>query len=55
MTEIVGLDTTEVSFVLQLSKKTISRYRQKFRVLGNVDTGVIDRPYACISMHPHEE
>ena len=24
-------------------------------MLGNVDTGVIGRRYACISMHPHEK
>ena len=55
LTEIVGLDIQDVSFYLQLLKKTISRYINTFRMLGNVDTAVIGRPYTCISMHPHEE
>ena len=49
---------TEVSFYLQLSKKTISRYTHKFRMLGSVDTAVIGIGhiiYTCISMHPHGE
>ena len=31
------------------------RISRKFRMLGHVDTAVIDRPYACVAMHPHEE
>ena len=55
LTEIVGLSVEEVSFYLQLSQKTISRYVNKFRIIGNVSTAVIGRPYGCISIHPHEE
>ena len=54
LTEIVGVDVQDASFYLQLLKKTISRYINTFRMLGNVDTAVIGRPYTCISMHPHE-
>ena len=38
-----------------MSKRTIYRYVEKFRRLGNVDTAVIGRPYSSITMHPHEE
>ena len=55
MTEILGFDINEVSILLQMSRKTISRYLQKFQRLGHVDTCVIGRPYACIAMHLHEE
>ena len=55
LVEIVGLGVQEVSIYLNMSPKTISRYVNKFRRLGNVNTGVIGRPYACISIHPHEE
>lgn len=55
LTEIMGFHMDEVSILLQMSKKTISRYIRKFRMLGHVDTAVIGRPYACIAMHPHEE
>ena len=55
MTEILGFDINEVSILLEMSRKTISRYLQKFQRLGHVDTCVIGRPYACIAMHPHEE
>lgn len=55
MTKILGFDINEVSILLQMSKKTISRYLQKFQRLGHVDTCLIGRPYACIAMHPHEE
>ena len=54
LTEIVGVHVQDVSFYLQLLKKTISRYIHKFRMLENVDTAVIGRTYTCISMHPHE-
>ena len=55
LTEILGLENREVSFLLQLSPKTISRYRQKFRTLGNINSEILGRPYASISIHPHEE
>ena len=55
LTEILGLENREVSFLLQLSPKTISRYRQKFRILGNINSEILGRPYASISIHPHEE
>ena len=55
LTEILGFEINKVSLLLQMSKKTISRYVRKFRMLGHVDTAVIGRPYACIAMHPHEE
>ena len=55
LAEILGFGIDEVSLLLQISTKTISRYVRKFRVLGHVDTAVIGRPYACIAMHPHEE
>ena len=55
MAEILGFDINEVSILLQMSRKTISRYLQKFQRLGHVDTCVICRPYACIAMHPHED
>ena len=45
----------KVSILLQMSKRTIYRYVEKFRRLGNVDTAVIGRPYSSIAMHPHEE
>ena len=49
LTEIVGLSVEEVSFYLQLSQKTISRYDQ-FRTMRNASTAVI----GSISIHPHE-
>ena len=55
LTEIMGFQIDEVSVLLQMSKTTISRYRQKFHRIGNVDTAVIGRPYSCIAMQPHEE
>ena len=55
LTEILGFEIDEVSVLLQMSKRTIYRYVEKFRRLGNVDTAVIGRPYSCIAMHPHEE
>ena len=55
LTEILGFEIDEVSLLLQISTKTISRYVRKFRMLGHVDTAVIGRPYTCIAMHPHEE
>ena len=55
LTEILGFDINEVSILLQMSRKTISRYLQIFERLGHVDTCVIGRPYACIAMHPHEQ
>ncbi len=45
----------EVSVLLQMSKRTIARYVQKFWRKGNVCTAVIGRPYSCVAMHPHEE
>ena len=53
LTVIMGLEIDEVSLLLQISKRTISRYVQKFNAVGKVDTAVIGRPY--IAMHPHEE
>ncbi|CAB4034733.1 Hypothetical predicted protein [Paramuricea clavata] len=50
LTEIMGFHMDEVSILLQMSKKMISRYIWKFRMLGHVDTAVIGRPYACIAM-----
>ena len=38
-----------------MSKRTIYRYVEKFRRLGNVDISAIRRPYSCIAMDPHEE
>ena len=55
LTEIMGFKIDEVSVLLQMSKRTIYRYVEKFRRLGNVDTAVIGRPYSCIAIHPHEE
>ena len=56
LTEILGFQIDEVSILLQMSTKTISRYvRLKFRMLGHVDTAGIGRPCACVAMHPHEE
>ena len=55
LTEILGFQMDEVSILLQMSTKTISRYVRKFCSLGHVHTAVIGRPYACIAMHPHEE
>ena len=55
LSEILGFEIDEVSLLLQISTKTISRYVRKFRMLGHVDTAVIGRPYTCIAMHPHEE
>ena len=55
LTEILGFEIDEVSLLLQISTKTISRYVREFRMLGHVDTAVIGRPYTCIAMHPHEE
>ena len=52
---LVGFQIDEVSILLQMSTKTISRYVQQFRMLGHVDTAVIGRPYTCVAMHPHEE
>ena len=42
--EILGFEIDEVSLLLQISTKTISRYVRKFRMLGHVDTAVISRP-----------
>ena len=50
LAEILGFGIDEVSLLLQISTKTISRYVRKFRMLGHVDTAVIG-----IAMHPHEE
>ena len=36
LTEILGFDINEVSILLQMSRKTISRYLQKFQRLGHV-------------------
>ena len=55
LTEILGFEIDEVSLLLQISTKTISRYVRKFRMLGHVDTAVIGRPYKCIAVHLHEE
>ena len=55
LTEITGFEIDEVSVLLQMSKRTIYRYVEKFRRLGNVDTAVVGRPYSCIAMHLHEE
>ena len=55
LTEIIGIDIDEVSFYLQLSSKTISRYIHKFRNAGNVSSQIIGRPFGSISFHPHEE
>ena len=55
LTEILGFQIDEVSMLLQMSTKTISRYVRTFRMLGHVDTAVIGRAYACVAMHPHEE
>ena len=41
LTEIGGFDVQDVSFYLQLLKKTISRYIHEFRMLGNVDTRLL--------------
>ena len=49
------LDVEEVSFYLQLSRKTIFRYIDKFRTTGNICPDVIGRPYPSIALHPHEE
>jgi hypothetical protein len=48
LTEILGFQIDEVSILLQLWTKTISRYVRKFRMLGHVDT-------AASVMHLHEE
>ncbi len=48
LTEILGFQIDEVSMLLQMSTKTISRYVRTFRMLGHVDTAVIGRPYACV-------
>ena len=53
--EIIGLDVEEVSFYLQLSRKTIFRYIDKFRTTGNICPDMIGRPYSSIALHPHEE
>ena len=55
MSEILGFEIDNVSFLLQISKKTICRYVRKFRMLGHVDTAVMGRPLSCVAMHPHEE
>ena len=55
LTEIMGFEIDEVIVLLQTSKRTIYRYVEKFRRLGNVDTAVIGRPYSCIAIRPHEE
>ena len=55
LTEIMGFEIDEVSVLLQMSKRSIYRYVEKFHRLGNVETAVIGRPYSCIAMHPHEE
>ena len=52
--EIVGMNIEEVSFYLQISEKSLSRYVNKFRRMGN-DTEIIGRRYDCISLHPHDE
>ena len=51
----MGFEIDEVSVLLQMLKRTIYHYVEKFRRLGNVDTAVIGRRYSCISMHPHEK
>ena len=48
LTEILGFEIDEVSLLLQISTKTISRYVRKFRMLGHVDTAVIGRPYGYL-------
>ena len=45
LTEILGFEIDEVSLLLQISTKTISRYVRKFCLLGHVDTAVIGSPY----------
>ena len=55
MSEILGFEIDNVSFLLQMSKKTICQYVRKFRMLGHVDTAVMGRPLSCVAMHPHEE
>ena len=44
LTEIMGFEIDEVRILLQMSKRTIYRYVEKFRRLGNVDIAVIGRP-----------
>ena len=51
----MGFEIDDVSVLLQMSKRTIYRYVEKCRTLGNVETAVTGRPYSCIAMHPHEE
>ena len=46
LTIIMGLEIDEVSLLLQISKRTISRYVQKFNAVGKVNTAVIGRPYS---------
>ena len=55
LSEILVFEIDEVSFLLQISTKTTSRYVQKFRMLGHVDTAVMGRPFTCVAMHPYEE
>ncbi len=55
LTEIIGINIAEVSFYLQISTKTISRYIRKFTAVGNISSEIIGRPVGCISFHPHEE
>ena len=51
----MGFKIKEVSVLLQMLKRTIYRFMEKFRRVGNVDTAVIGRPYSCIVMHLREE
>ena len=44
LAEILGFGVDEVSLLLQISTKTISRHVRKFRMLGHVDTAVIVFP-----------
>ena len=55
LSEILVFAIDEVSFLLQVSTKTTSRYVRKFRMLGHVNTAIMGRPFSCVAMHPHEE
>ena len=46
LTVIMGLEIDEVSLLLQISKRTIFCYVQKFNAVGKVNTAVIGRPYS---------
>ena len=46
LTVIMELEIDEVSLLLQISKRTISRYVQKFNAVGKVNTAVIGRQYS---------